>query len=91
MEIYAYLSANEYKMTFERGNLGYFIAFILIGAILGSSVGTLLARLFPALSIIKDSLTGPVGINLEIVSFSIKLNLSAIVGLIIGFILFWKV
>ncbi len=78
-------------MTFERGNLGYFIAFILIGAILGSSVGTLLARIFPALSLIKESLTGPVGFNLEIVSFSIKLNLSAIIGLVLGFILFWKV
>jgi hypothetical protein len=78
-------------MTFERGNLGYFIAFILIGAILGSSVGTLLARIFPALSLIKESLTGPMGINLEIVSFSIKLNLSAIIGLLLGFVLFWKV
>jgi hypothetical protein len=78
-------------MTFERGNFGYFIAFILIGAILGSSVGTLLARIFPALSVIKDSLTGPLGFNLEIVSFSLKLNLSAIVGLIFGLVLFRKV
>jgi hypothetical protein len=78
-------------MTFERGNFGYFIAFILIGAILGSSVGTLLARIFPALSVIKDSLTGPLGFNLEIVSFSLKLNLSAIIGLIFGLVLFRKV
>ena len=78
-------------MTFERGNIGYFTAFILIGAILGSSMGTLLASLFPDLAVIKDSLTGPIGFNLEIVSFSIKLNLSAIFGLIAGMIIFWKV
>ncbi len=78
-------------MTFERGNTGYFLAFLVIGAILGSALGTLLAKLVPALSIIRMSLTGPVGFNLEIISFSVSLNLSAIIGLVIGFILFRKV
>ncbi len=78
-------------MTFDRANLGYFIAFMLIGAILGSALGTLLARLVPALAVIKQSLTGPIGFNLEIISFSISLNLSAIIGLIAGIILFRKV
>ena len=78
-------------MTFERGNIGYFVAFILIGAILGSSLGTLIAKLFPALSILKENLTGPIGINFEIISFNIKINLSAIVGLIAGIIIFRKV
>ncbi len=78
-------------MTFERGNIGYFIAFILIGAILGSSIGTLLAKIFPALSILKENLTGPVGINFEIINFNIRLNLSAIVGMVIGIVLFRKI
>lgn len=78
-------------MTFERGNTGYFLAFLVIGAILGSALGTLLAKLVPALSIIRTSLTGPVGFNLEIISFSVSLNLSAIIGLVIGFFLFRKV
>ena len=78
-------------MTFERKNIGYFIAFLLIGGILGSAVGTLLADIFPALSIIKKSLTGPIGFNLEIISFHVNLNISAIVGLIIGIIIFHRV
>ena len=78
-------------MTFERGNTGFFIAFILIGAILGSAIGTLLAKLFPSMAFIKNSLTGPIGLKLEIISFSIKLNLSAIVGLIAGILIFRKI
>ncbi len=78
-------------MTLTRDNIGYFIAFMIIGAILGSALGTLLANLFPALAVIKQNLTGPIGFSLEIISFNIKLNLSAIVGLIIGILIFRKV
>lgn len=78
-------------MSFDRSNIGYFIAFLLVGALLGSAIGSLIAEFVPALAIIKKNLTGPIGLNLEIISFSISLNLSAIVGLIAGFILFRKV
>ena len=78
-------------MTFERKNIGYFIAFLLIGGILGSAIGTLAADIFPSISIIKKSLTGPIGFNLEIISFHVNLNISAIIGLIIGIIIFHKV
>ncbi len=61
-------------MTFERGNIGYLIAFILVGAILGSAVGELAAKLIPALSILRENLTSPIGFNLEIISFSLRLN-----------------
>lgn len=78
-------------MSFDRANIGYFIAFLLVGAILGSAIGTLIAGFVPALAIIKKNLTGPIGLNLEIFSFSASLNLSAIIGMIAGFILFRKV
>jgi hypothetical protein len=78
-------------MTFERGNLGFFLAFILIGGILGSALGTLIARFLPALSFLKTNLTGAVGFNLEIISFGLVLNLAAIIGMVIGFLLFRKV
>jgi len=78
-------------MTFERENIGYFLAFMLIGGILGSAIGTLFAKLLPSLSIIKSNLTGPLGFNLEIVSFSIRLNIAAIIGLITGIVIFKKV
>ncbi|MBN2158919.1 MAG: hypothetical protein JW807_05950 [Spirochaetes bacterium] len=78
-------------MRFEKNNLGYLIAFMLVGAILGSALGTLLAGFVPALSVIQNSLTGPIGFNLEIISFSIKINLSSIVGIVVGTLVFMKV
>ena len=78
-------------MTFEKGNFGFFIAFILIGAILGSALGTFLTGLFPVLSIIKQSLTEPIGFNLEIISLYFKLNISSIIGIILAIIIFRKI
>jgi hypothetical protein len=78
-------------MTFERGQIGFFIAFIIIGAILGAAIGTFIAEYIPALSAINKSLTGPLGFNLEIISFHINLNLSAVIGSITGIIIFIKI
>lgn len=78
-------------MRFERLNMGFFIAFLLIGAIIGAAFGTFLVRLFPTIAIINKSLTGPIGFNLEIISFSLKLNLSAIIGMVFGIFIFRKV
>lgn len=78
-------------MTFEKQNIGYLLAFMLVGAILGSALGALVAGLFPVMAVIQKSLTGPIGFNLEIVSFSVRLNLSSIVGLLIGVLVFRKV
>lgn len=78
-------------MVFERSNTGYFIAFIILGAVLGSALGNLIVKFVPALKDITASLTGPIGFNLEIITFSIKLNFASIVGLITGIIIFRKV
>ena len=78
-------------MTFEKENIGYLIVFMIIGGVLGSAIGTLLAKLFPSISIIRESLTGPIGFTLEIIRFGINLNLAAIIGLISGILIFRKV
>ncbi len=78
-------------MVFERANTGYFIAFIILGAVLGSALGNLIVKFIPALKEITTSLTGPIGFNLEIITFSIKLNFASIVGLILGIFIFRKV
>ena len=78
-------------MTFEKSHLGYFVAFLLVGAILGSALGTLVVRYVPALSVIQNNLTGPIGVNLDVIDFHIRINLSAIIGTIVGFFIFWKV
>lgn len=78
-------------MTFERNNLGYLLTFMLVGAVLGSALGTLIAGFVPALSVIQKSLTGPIGFNLEIISLHIRINLSSIVGLVIGAVIFRRI
>jgi len=77
-------------MTFERGNTGYFLAFIIIGGILGSALGTLAVRLLPSLSVLTQNLTSAIGFNIEILSISLRINIAAIVGMGIGFFLFKK-
>lgn len=78
-------------MVFERSNLGYFFAFMIIGAILGSALGSLIVKFAPNLKIITESLTGPIGFNLEIISLSFKLNFASVIGLILGIVIFRKV
>ncbi len=78
-------------MVFNRGNTGYFIAFMLLGAILGSATGNLVVKFFPAMKFITSNLTSPIGFNLEILSFSLRLNLASIIGLISGIIIFRRI
>lgn len=78
-------------MTFEKSNIGYLLTFMLVGAILGSALGALVVGFVPSLGVIQKSLTGPIGLNLEIISFSIRINLSSIVGLVLGVVIFRKV
>jgi len=78
-------------MVFERTNTGYFIAFILLGAVLGSALGNLIVKFVPALKEITTSLTGPIGFNLEIITFSLKLNFASVAGVILGIFIFRKV
>ena len=78
-------------MVFERSNTGYFIAFIILGAVLGSALGNLIVKFIPALKEITTSLTGPIGFNLEIITFSIRLNFASIAGLILGILIFRKI
>lgn len=77
-------------MTFEKQNTVYFLAFIIIGGVLGSAIGTFLTNIFPSIAIITKSLTGPLGFNIEIIRFQINLNISAIAGIVTGIIIFIK-
>ncbi len=80
-----------FPMEFSRSNTGYFIAFMLLGGVLGSALGTLLVNFFPGADFITSDLTGPIGFNLEIISFSLKLNLASIFGIVAGIILFRRI
>ena len=71
--------------------MGYFFAFMIIGAILGSALGSLIVKAAPNLKVITDSLTGPIGFNLEIISLSFKLNLASVIGLVLGIVVFRRV
>ncbi len=78
-------------MVFERSNTVYFFAFMFIGAILGSALGTLIVKFVPAMKMLTESLTGPIGFNLEIISLSLKINLASAIGLVLGIVVFRKV
>jgi hypothetical protein len=77
-------------MTFDRGNIGFFIAFVVVGGILGSALGVLAAKVIPALSVFRENLTAPIGFNLEVLSFSLRLNIGSVAGMIAGIVLFRK-
>ena len=78
-------------MQFQRGAMGFFLAFVIIGAILGASLGALIVGLAPSSSVLTRTLLGPIGFNLDIVSFSLKINLSALLGIIAGIFVFRKI
>jgi len=78
-------------MIFERGNIGYFIAFIVLGAVLGSALGSIIVKMFPGAAIIKENFTDAVRFSVEIITFSLKLNIASILGIIAGIFIFKKI
>jgi hypothetical protein len=69
----------------------YLIAFMIVGAILGSALGTLIAGFFPNMSVITKNLTGPIGFSLVVISFNLRLNLSGIIGLMLGAMIYRRI
>ncbi len=70
--------------------MGYFVAFLLLGGVLGSALAVLIAKLVPALSVLKENLTAPLGFNIEVVNLSVRLNIGAVAGMIAGAFVFRK-
>ena len=75
-------------MTFSRDHIGYFIGFVILGGILGIATGSFLVKLIPSLAVINAPLTKPIGFDLELLSLYIRFNISAIIGIIVGILLF---
>ncbi|MCX8123232.1 MAG: hypothetical protein N3F66_03600 [Spirochaetes bacterium] len=75
-------------MTFSRDHIGYFIGFVILGGILGIAFGSFLVKLAPSLALINAPLTKPIGFDLEILSVYFRFNISAIIGMIAGVLLF---
>lgn len=82
-------------------NLIYFILIIVIGTLLGAFIGKVVYKIFPSDSTVKEMLAveikpgiQPTTIDLGIVEFTIgavvKLNITAVVGLILAAIIFHK-
>ena len=78
-------------MHIEKSNLSFLILFLLLGAILCSALGFLIVKFIPQLNIITQNLTDPLSFDIVVITFSLKINLCAILGLILGFIVFRKV
>jgi hypothetical protein len=82
-------------------NLGYFILILLIGTLIGAFIGKAIYKVFPTDSTIRDMLAveikpgiQPTTLDLGIVDITfgavIKLNITAVIGLIITAIIFRK-
>ncbi len=80
-------------------NLMYFILILIIGTLIGALIGKVMYKLFPRDSTIKEMLSveikpglQPTTIDLGILEFTfgavIKLNITAVLGLIITAIIF---
>lgn len=78
-------------MTFMRTNFGFFIAFIVIGAILGHALGSLIVTVIPDAKIITANLTEAVSFDLHVIFLKVRLSISAIVGIIAGLLIFLKI
>ncbi len=78
-------------MRIERGTLGFFLTFLVLGGVLGSALGTLLVKLAPSLSVISVNLTGPVSLSLDFISFGLRITAASIVGMIVGIVIFLRV
>ncbi len=82
-------------------NFTYFILILLIGTLLGALIGKALYKLFPSDSTVREMLAieikpglKPITLDLGILDITfgavIKLNITAVIGLIITAILFRK-
>ncbi|MBN1501421.1 MAG: hypothetical protein JW982_14770 [Spirochaetes bacterium] len=82
---------NCHIMTFERSNFGFFITFLIVGAFLGYALGTLIVSIIPAARIITMNLTDAASFDLNVISVTIRLSISAIIGCIAGFLIYLKI
>jgi len=78
-------------VVFGKGNLGFFIAFVLIGGILGTALGSLFASLVPALAILKTNLVPNAAVDLVVMSVSFNINPLTIAGMCLGIFFFIKI
>ncbi|MBN2433930.1 MAG: hypothetical protein JXK07_01540 [Spirochaetes bacterium] len=77
-------------MRFAKENTFYLILFIIVGALLGGALGTLLAEIHPALVFLKKNLTGFIGVNLDFIRLEVSLSLSSLLGIVSGIVIFAK-
>jgi len=83
--------AGYLAVVFGKGNLGFFIAFVLIGGILGTALGSLFASLVPALAILKTNLVPNAAVDLVVMSVSFNINPLTIAGMCLGIFFFIKI
>jgi len=78
-------------MVFGRGNLGWFIAFVLIGAVLGTALGGLAGTLTPKLAVLGRNIVPSMGVNLVFMSVQFNINPLTLLGMVGGIFAFIKV
>ena len=75
-------------MKLTKKSLGPLLFLVLIGAVIGSLTWALLENLLQLWDIALSLSVGPVGFDLEVISFSMRFNPGSLAGAAGGWILF---
>jgi hypothetical protein len=77
-------------MKLTKKNSGHFIALLLLGLIVGTLCWELLARIASSFDTDIAFDIGPVGFDVLVLQFYIKINPGSLIGIITGVLLFRK-
>ncbi|MBN1647873.1 MAG: hypothetical protein JW874_07565 [Spirochaetales bacterium] len=77
-------------MKLTKKNSGHFIALLLLGLIVGTLCWELFARIISSFGTDISFAVGPIGFDVLVLQFYIKLNPGSVAGIIGGALLFRK-
>ncbi len=77
-------------MKLTKKNAGLFVLLFVLGLITGTLVWEIIERIFAAAGVAMNLGVGPVGFDLDVIAFYIKVNPGSLVGVVGGTLLFFR-
>ena len=75
-------------MKLTKKNLGFFLTLLGLGLVVGTLSWEIVERIFAAAGLAFDISAGPIGFDLDVISFYIRVNPGSLVGTAGGGFLF---
>lgn len=75
-------------MKFNKKNLGHLVLLLIMGLVIGTLAWELIAKILESFSIDAAFAIGPVGFDINVLVFYIKINPGSVIGIITGILLF---